>query len=57
MAVKRETIDRLLLSRSLIAALRFNRANDRFAVASHLLAAHDAAELAVRQRRCRTGLH
>jgi hypothetical protein len=41
------TIDRLLLSRSLIAPLRFTRATDRFAVAAHVLAAHDAAELAI----------
>jgi hypothetical protein len=44
---KPETIDRLLLSRSLIAPLRFKRATDRFAVAAHVLAAHDAAELAI----------
>src|ERR1700674_1777532 len=42
-----ETIDRLLLSRSLIAPLRFRPASDRFAVAAHVLAAHDAAELAI----------
>jgi hypothetical protein len=47
MSVKPETIDRLLLSRSLIAPLRFKPANDRFAVAAHVLAAHDAAELAI----------
>lgn len=47
MAVKPETIDRLLLSRSLIAPLRFRPANDRFAVAAYVLAAHDAAELAI----------
>lgn len=45
--IKHETVDRLLLSRSLIAPLRFKPANDRFAVASHVLAAHDAAELAI----------
>lgn len=42
-----ETIDRLLLSRSLIAPLRFKPASDRFAVAAYVLAAHDAAELAI----------
>lgn len=42
-----DTVDRLLLSRSLIAPLRFRPANDRFAVAAHILAAHDAAELAI----------
>ncbi len=47
MIVRPETIDRLLLSRSLIAPLRFKPANDRFAVAAHVLAAHDAAELAI----------
>jgi hypothetical protein len=47
MAPKSETVDRLLLSRSLIAPLRFKPANDRFAVAAHVLTAHDAAELAI----------
>ncbi len=47
MTPKPETIDRLLLSRSLIAPLRFKPASDRFAVAAHVLAAHDAAELAI----------
>jgi len=47
MAPKSETVDRLLLSRSLIGPLRFKPANDRFAVAAHVLAAHDAAELAI----------
>lgn len=47
MAIKPETVDRLLLSRSLIAPLRFKPATDRFAVAAHVLAAHDAAELAI----------
>ncbi|MCU1333234.1 MAG: hypothetical protein JWM08_2226 [Candidatus Angelobacter sp.] len=47
MAPKSETIDLLILSRSLIAPLRFNRATDRFNVAAHVLAAHDAAELAI----------
>lgn len=47
MAVKPETVDRLLLSRSLLAPLRFKPASERFAVAAHVLAAHDAAELAI----------
>jgi hypothetical protein len=47
MTPKPETIDRLLLSRSLIAPLRFKPASDRFAVAAHVLAVHDAAELAI----------
>lgn len=45
--IRHETVDRLLLSRSLIAPLRFKPANDRFAVSSHVLAAHDAAEPAI----------
>jgi hypothetical protein len=47
MVPKSETVDRLLLSRSLVAPLRFKPANDRFTVAAHVLAAHDAAELAI----------
>lgn len=46
-SIKHETVDRLLLSRSLIAPLRFKPATDRFAVAAHILAAHDAAELSI----------
>src|SRR5260370_8843374 len=46
-SVKSETLDGLLLSRALIAPLRFRPANDRFTVARHVLAAHDAAELAI----------
>jgi hypothetical protein len=47
MTVKPETVDRLLLSKALIAPLRFKPASDRFGVAQHVLAAHDAAELAI----------
>ena len=39
MAVKPETIGRLLLSRSLIASLRFSRANDRLAVGLRIIPA------------------
>jgi hypothetical protein len=47
MGLTPETVDRLLLSRSLISHLRFKPAEDRFAVAAHILASHDAAELAL----------
>ncbi len=47
MTVRPDIVDRLLLSRSLIGPLRFKSASDRFAVAAHVLAAHDAAELAI----------
>jgi hypothetical protein len=55
-AIGHDTFDRLLLSRSLIAQLRFKSANDRFAVAAHVLAAHDAAELAIAAVRSETAV-
>lgn len=42
-----DVLDRLLLSRSLIERFRYQPVADRHTIAAHVLAAHDAAELAI----------
>jgi hypothetical protein len=49
MNIRKEVAEQLLLSKSLIERVRFQAAPnpDRFSLATHVLIAHDAAELAV----------
>jgi hypothetical protein len=49
MALKQQVVDRLLLSKSLLDRIRFQpiAVHDRHAVATNIITAHDAAELAI----------
>lgn len=49
MTIRKEVADQLLLSKSLLEKIRFQAAPnpDRFSLATHILTAHDAAELAL----------